>query len=175
MRYTSIFYALTFCLFTAVSKSNASHAETVTLLSCLSKSDYEIYVELNKPSDFGAPLHCVTAPFIHDLTSCSPNTGWGLSRGTGLTELVEITTNWKYAHSHPDGKFRAGLSPTHFAAAASFGEGLPNTTSLDQNTFWLMHIDRITGKGWIAASNNEGPQEDEQKILIECFPTARRF
>ena len=170
-----------FCISFAVPlfSASANYAGESRLISCISKSNHEITIELYKPSEFGVPLHCVSAPFLRDLTACSPNKGWGLSRGTGLADLEEITTDWKYAHSHLDGKFRAALSAKTFSAAASYGTGLPNTEHINGKTNWVMKVDRITGEGWIYAEENvfidEAQHKNPIQLKIHCFPVSRVF
>lgn len=114
---------------------------TARLIKCKSEESSPLFVELWKPSEFGELLHCVKGDFVADMTSCAPDGGWGLSRGTGLAGLSEITSSWQVAFGHRSGKMSANIGMTSLWFTANHGEGIGDAHSFQ----WELDLDRVTG------------------------------
>ena len=89
--------------------------------------------------------------------------GWGLSRGTGLADLAEVTHSWAYASTHPNGKMGAYIGATELSFVTSFGDGLPGR----DNYTGVVEVDRITGEGLITV--------DDVSTSYACDLVERKF
>lgn len=136
------------------------------LLSCKSTEGEDFNIDLFSQTEFG-PMHCVHGLPIADMTACAPDGGWGLSSGSGLADVSEITSSWSYAYDHSSGKFSAYLGSDQFSAVASFGEGLEVDTSEGSRDMRIV-LDRITGHGSYTSAALGS-------ISFDCYVVERKF
>ena len=144
--------------------TNAFSHDYTSLIECKSDNASPILIELWKPSEVENLLHCVNGDFIVDMTPCAPDGGWGLSRGTGLADLSEVTSSWQEAHDHTSGKLSAWVGMTSIKFTANHGEGI-----VDANSFlWELTLDRVTGEAELKDSMRE-------VRFYSCELVARKF
>lgn len=135
-------------------------------LQCTLEQKATFQIVLFKPSDFG-PIHCIHGLPIADMTSCSPDGGWGLSYPTGTAGLSETTSSWAIAYEHFGGKFASHLSPDEFVAQATFGLGIevePRNGSQDMK----LSLNRLTGEGVLLLGSDQ-PQEFSCEVVERKF------
>lgn len=142
------------------------NARPPVLLLCQSDRDEDFSIELFRPTEWGA-MHCVSGLLIADMTPCGPDGGWGLSAGTGLAPITEVTSNWQVAGAHYAGKFSAHLGPVEFRATAMHGQGIEPDLS-DDSYDMTITLNRLTGLGSYA-SGALG------EVPFDCVVAERKF
>ena len=137
--------------------ASASSQNIEETMLCLGADDTTVVLELWKPSQYGVALHCLHASFLSDMTACAPHGGWGLGSDEDMTELVEVTNDWKTAHTHEAGKViaSAGKRGVHFNAHA--GKGI----SSNKVYRWKFSLERRSGRAtWFGKDGN--------KVAYDC-------
>lgn len=150
--------------FSSASKPDSSAPrKDYARLTC-SADDHEAFViEVNKPSEFG-PLLCVWSPFAIDMTPCAPIGGWGLSRATGMADLIEVTYDSGQARDHYAGKFKVQRQGDVLEGDAFFGSstGLSSDgTVSDEMPNWSVWFDHETQIGELARKR--------EHVSFECL------
>ncbi len=143
-----------FCIF-------SMSADAQSLVSCVSENSPTITISLNSATFNGIQLSCIRSSFIYDMTPCSPNGGYSLSRPTGSADIVQIVWRWQEFAHHLGGvvSFSANESQIYFSGG--FNDGHKFTDS------WSINIDRISGIGFL--------ERDKQKFKYECDARSRKF
>ena len=124
---------------------------------CIGEAGDTVTVELWTPSQFAEPLHCIRADYTPEDAVCAPNGGWGLSSDAVVPELVDITSDWKTAHTHLAGKVTAISGPKAVLFNAQHGVGVGSNLIYE----WKFTLDRRTGRAtWFT--------KDGDKFLYAC-------
>ena len=91
------------------------------------------------------------------MKACAPHGGWGLGSDEDMTDLVEVTNDWKTAHNHEAGKViaSAGKRGAHFNAHV--GKGI----SSNKVYRWKFALERLSGTAiWF--------ENDGKKVAYDC-------
>ncbi|UWQ13270.1 hypothetical protein K3556_09885 [Aliiroseovarius sp. M344] len=128
------------------------------VILCRGEAGDTVTVELWTPSQFDQPLHCIRADFIAEAAVCAPHGGWGLSSDAAVPELVEVTNDWKTAHTHQAGKVTAIEGAKAVRFNAQYGVGIGSNLSYE----WKFTLDRRTGSAtWFT--------KDGEKFTYDCL------
>ena len=131
-----------YCLASAFLPCAAQAQTAVERIICSGEAGDTVALELWAPSQFDEPLHCIQASYLGDAVACAPNGGWGLNGSDAPPTLVEITSDWKTAHTHASSKVTAIAGPKAVRFNAQHGVGIGSNLSYE----WKFTLDRRTGQ-----------------------------
>ena len=114
---------------------------------CLAEDGRAFRVELWQPSEFGAPLHCVSGIDLGGVASCAPQGGWGLSDPAEAPGELGGVAARSAEVVGAEGKFFARVGLSEFVASASQGAGMPLALEVHGVTFWRLRMELATGEG----------------------------